>query len=303
MPSSDNIKKISATALSKKLGIPTKEIFSKLMKAGYITRENNSWVLTNSGKNKGAVLLPSEHGNYIAYPEDIELNQAPTKLQHNKEKESRQATATYMGKVFALSATRINFVLSELGWIKKHMKGWILTDQGKKQGGTQQEDHRSGVPYVRWPENITESRVLIETINSIKGISEEKDTAQKTTQTEKSFRDKFKATYRSTDGHMVRSKGEMLIDNWLYMAEIVHAYERKLPIEENVYSDFYIPTGKVYIEYWGLENDDKYLARKKFKKNIYEKYNFNLIELQDKQVQNLDDILPKLLLKHGVQSY
>ncbi|CAK8721009.1 DUF559 domain-containing protein [Candidatus Electrothrix gigas] len=87
------------------------------------------------------------------------------------------------------------------------------------------------------------------------------------------------------------------------MAEIVHAYERKLPVEENVYSDFYIPTGKVYIEYWGYENDEKYLARKKTKQEIYQKYGFNLIELEDKEVQNLDDILPRLLLKFGVQAY
>ena len=102
---------------------------------------------------------------------------------------------------------------------------------------------------------------------------------------------------------MVRSKAEMLIDNWLYMAEIVHAYERKLPIEEDVYCDFYIPTGKVYIEYWGYENDSKYLARKKKKIELYNKYGFNLIELQDKEVQNLDDVLPRLLLKYGVQAY
>ncbi len=46
----------------------------------------------------------------------------------------------------------------------------------------------------------------------------------------------------------------MLIDNWLYMfEEIVHAaMSRKLPVEEDVYCDFYIPTGKFYIEYWGL---------------------------------------------------
>lgn len=87
------------------------------------------------------------------------------------------------------------------------------------------------------------------------------------------------------------------------MAEIVHAYERKLPIEEDVYSDFYIPTGKVYIEYWGYENEAKYLARKKVKQELYKKYDFNLIELEDKEVQNLDDILPKMLLKHGVQAY
>ncbi|NCU39971.1 hypothetical protein EOL99_03715 [Candidatus Falkowbacteria bacterium] len=95
----------------------------------------------------------------------------------------------------------------------------------------------------------------------------------------------------------------MLIDNWLYMAEIVHAYERKLPIEEDVYSDFYIPTGKVYLEYWGFEEDEKYLNRKKQKIEIYKKYGFNLIEICDKEVQNLDDHLPRLLLKFGITSY
>ncbi|MEO0706098.1 MAG: glycerol kinase, partial [Cyanobacteria bacterium J06649_5] len=108
---------------------------------------------------------------------------------------------------------------------------------------------------------------------------------------------------RSADGHFVRSKAEMLIDNWLYMAEIAHAYERKLPIEETVYSDFYIPAGKVYIEYWGYKNNPKYLARKQTKLSLYEKYGFNLIELNDKDVQNLDDVLPRWLLKYGVQAY
>jgi hypothetical protein len=84
----------------------------------------------------------------------------------------------------------------------------------------------------------------------------------------------------------------------------VLAYERKLPIEEDVYSDFYIPTGKVYIEYWGYENNEKYLVRKKVKQDLLSnKYDFNLIELEDKDVLNLDDVLPRLLLKHGVQAY
>ncbi len=95
----------------------------------------------------------------------------------------------------------------------------------------------------------------------------------------------------------------MLIDNWLYMSEIVHAYERKLPIEEDVYCDFYLPVGKVYIEYWGLEDDEKYLERKNEKLEIYKKYGFNLIELEDLDIQNLDDILPKKLLKFGIQAY
>jgi hypothetical protein len=40
---------------------------------------------------------------------------------------------------------------------------------------------------------------------------------------------------------MVRSRGELVIDNSLYEYGLAHAYERKLPVEEDVYSDFYIP--------------------------------------------------------------
>lgn len=65
------------------------------------------------------------------------------------------------------------------------------------------------------------------------------------------------------------------------MSEIVHAFERKLPVEEDVYCDFYLPVGKVYIEFWGLENDEKYKERKQEKIKIYQKYGFNLIELND----------------------
>ena len=95
----------------------------------------------------------------------------------------------------------------------------------------------------------------------------------------------------------------MLVDNWLYMAELVHAYERKLPVEEDAYCDFYLPEGKVYIEFWGMEDDPKYAERMKVKKNLYAKYGFNLIDLNDADVHNLDDILPAKLLKFGVQAY
>jgi hypothetical protein len=192
--------------------------------------------------------------------------------------------------------------------VNKGLKGWLVTEQGKKQGGIQAEDRKSGIPYVRWPDSIIEAKSLIETIGQVKGTGDTQtpqtvDNCTDSRAESIGFRDKFEAKHRSADGHFVRSKAEMLIDNWLYMAEIVHAYERKLPIEEDVYSDFYIPTGKVYIEYWGYENDQKYIARKEKKIEIYKKYGFNLIELQDKEVQNIDDILPRLLLKFGVQAY
>jgi hypothetical protein len=292
------MKLVSTTALAKRHQLKTKEMFVKLMNMGLIEKEGASWKLTEEGKRRGGAYKDSQqYGRYIVWPEDL--------LEDKERRDTSRGsliTATTIGKEFGLSAVKVNYILSEIGWISRGIKGWILSEQGKKQGGVQDEDKHSGVPYVRWPRDIVKSKVLIETIEQFKG-GEGENKQKGITDGEKEFRKKFEAKHRTTDGHYVRSKAEMLIDNWLYMAGIVHAYERKLPIEEDVYSDFYIPDGKVYIEYWGYENDEKYQARKRKKIALYKKYGFNLIELTDKDVQNLDDVLPRLLLKYGVKAY
>ena len=116
-----------------------------------------------------------------------------------------------------------------------------------------------------------------------------------------SFRAKFPAVHRTIDGHMVRSRAEIIIDNWLYAAGVVHAYERMVPIKESLYCDFYIPEGDVYIEYWGMETDAAYAERVKTKKAIYSRHGLKLIELRDAHISQLDDCLPKLLLKYGAR--
>ncbi|VVB78545.1 Uncharacterised protein [uncultured archaeon] len=106
------------------------------------------------------------------------------------------------------------------------------------------------------------------------------------------FRTKFPASFISEDGHRVRSKAEQIIDNWLYHKGIVHAYERRVPIEEEVYCDFFIPIGqKVWIEFWGTD-EEKYEKRKILKKQFYQKNKKNLIELNDKDIERLDDVMP-----------
>jgi hypothetical protein len=120
-----------------------------------------------------------------------------------------------------------------------------------------------------------------------------------------SLNKKYPAKIKTLDGHFVRSKSEMIIDNFLYINNIVHAYERKLPIVENVYCDFYIPASKdrpygVYIEYWGIESNPKYLDRKKKKLKIYKKYQFQLIELIDEEMQNIEEILTRKLIGFGI---
>lgn len=296
------MKLVSTTALAKVLGVLPKELFADLLKAELVSKEDGTWVLTDKGKAMGGDYKESKkYGKYVVWPEEMRLDSSSPASQETTEK---SITATVIGKYFELSANKVNFIFSEIGWIDKGLKGWNITVQGKKQGGVQAENFRTGIPYVRWPESILKSKTLLETVSHVKGTAEIKLNSNDKEDTKAvGFREKFLAKHRSADGHFVRSKAEMLIDNWLYMAEIVHAYERKLPIEEDVYCDFYIPTGKVYIEYWGYENDQKYLARKEKKIDIYKKYGFNLIELNDEDVQNLDDLLPKMLLKYGVQAY
>jgi hypothetical protein len=287
-------KRLSSTQLAKLRGVSQEQMFGQLTALGLIEKHEDKWPLTDKGTAAGGVYLTGKYGQYVAWPEDFQLPTAAVKPDAPK-----LLTATVLGQHFELSANKMNYILSELGWIKKGLKGWLITEQGLAVGAEQGEDSRSGIPYVRWPEKITRNRALKDNVDNMKGVDKPKTDTDKMD----SFRHKFEATHRTTDGHFVRSKAEMLIDNWLYMAEIVHAYERKLPIEEEMYCDFYIPTGKVYIEFWGYENDAKYQARKQEKLAIYQKYNFNLIELTDKDVLNLDDILPRLLLKFGVQAY
>jgi hypothetical protein len=110
---------------------------------------------------------------------------------------------------------------------------------------------QTGIPYVCWDESILTNKRLLETVQSVQGVSNSEEKEMKPTETV-GFRDKFEAKQRTADGHYVRSRAEMLIDNWLYMSEIVHAYERRLPIEEEVYCDFYLPVGKVYYRILGI---------------------------------------------------
>lgn len=226
-----------------------------------------------------------------------------------KPKISHFLTSTQLGELLKLDSRKVNQVLSELGWIERGKKGWIPTSQGLKLCAEGREHHQSGVPFVIWPEAIVSSRILTNAINEMVGGKAassvvvqliQKPEQEKKTEKQLGFREKFQPTHRAMDGHWVRSRAEALIDNWLYMSGVMHAYERLLPVEEELYCDFYIPVGKVYIEYWGLENDPKYKARKQIKKEIYKKYGFNLIELTDAHIQNLDDYLPKMLLKFNV---
>ena len=110
-----------------------------------------------------------------------------------------------------------------------------------------------------------------------------------------------KELFRTKSGHLVRSKSEVIIADYLYGEEICFAYEKRLPIETEARCDFYVPACSAYIEYWGVQSDEterkKYEKRKKEKIALYKKHTLNLIEIDDKNIKNLEDFLQKELLK------
>lgn len=109
------------------------------------------------------------------------------------------------------------------------------------------------------------------------------------------FRLKWPAQYRCEDGHYVRSKNEMLVDNWLFSHGICHAYEKAVfssSDSTNYCSDFFIPSRQLFIEIWGLGTQE-YLQRKERKIHFYQSNGYQLLSIEDKDVRNLDDILSR----------
>lgn len=117
---------------------------------------------------------------------------------------------------------------------------------------------------------------------------------------------------RASDGHICKSKSEVIVDNYLYNNKICHAYELKVKeipqsSERAVVADWYIPiegTTGVYIEYWGMDTKD-YQDNKEEKLKLYEKYNVKLISIEKNEIndtQNFEYKMYQELVRLGWKS-
>jgi len=294
----------STSNLANSLDIKSSELFEKLKILGWIERRNEKWLLTDLGEQKGGqVRISSKFGEYIVWPENISFDN----IKSNGS--IKLLNATSIGRHYNVSSQRLNLILSELGWIEKayvgqDVNGWSITKLGRTVGGRQLEHESSGANYVLWPENILHNKSLEEVFFDDATKGNTPTVIKEPTNSSIDYREKFEAKHRTLDGHYVRSRAEVIIDNLLYQYGLVHAYERKIIIGDvEILSDFYLPAGKVYIEFWGLEGDSKYDDRKKKKLEFYKKNDIPLIELSDKDILNLDDHLPRKLKNHGIKVY
>ena len=65
------IKFLSTTALSKEVGLSSKDLFAKFEKLNWIARKNDEWFLTTAGKSNGAQTRKGQYGEYIAWPDTL----------------------------------------------------------------------------------------------------------------------------------------------------------------------------------------------------------------------------------------
>lgn len=291
---------ISTSALAKELNVKSSDLFQTFQEKGLIKRKGEQWVLTDLGIEKGGKTKNNpKYGEYIVWPKN------GTKSGESSSENSNASflSATKIAKHFNTSSQKMNLILSELGWVKKDIAGWAVTKQGKRIGGLQKEHYQSGNKFVVWPDSILNNTSLTSVFEEEDETTGKAESTNNFSEEKNNFRDAFPPKYRTKDGHNVRSRGEVMIDDALYYYGVVHAYERKVPIEEELYCDFFIPSENVYVEYWGMENDPKYLERKKKKLEIYQKYDLNLIELNDDDISNLDDNLPRKLLQYNIKVF
>ncbi|HCM1426350.1 TPA: glycerol kinase [Vibrio parahaemolyticus] len=285
--------KISTSALAKMRNIDAKLLFSDLKRAGYITRQEDKWILTEEGAKFGGEYVDHpKFGQFIVWPTNLHIELNPTS--------GKTLSATQLGDKLRLNAKRINQLLSELGWISKSEDGWQVTEAGIRAGGQQRADKESQNTFVVWHDVVLRNKRLKQSVVEFLGQDAESHSTDKSYS---SFRQKFEAKHRTLDGHYVRSKGELLIDNWLYLAGIVHAYERQLPIEQEVMSDFYLPAGKLYLLFWGSDSGETPEIEREAIRAVYQQHNFNLIEVEPSELDKLDEVLPKRLRQFGIQAY
>lgn len=235
-------------------------------------------------------------------------------LEHWKQKQNGAGylSASDLAREFDLdSPARLNRVFRDLGWIAKSgTSGWKPTKQGLRLKAKGTRHVKDKVDFVLWPAGIRKSRILQRALEELLSIEQQSAPATSVEEApapayaKPNFAEKYPAPLRTSDGHMVRSQGEIIIDNWLYEHRIVHSYERLVPIDEQMRCDFYLPEiGErgAYIEYWGLESNPQYRERKQEKIELYKANDLKLIEIHASDIGSLDDFLQPALIKLGYQ--
>nr|MDO8111228.1 hypothetical protein [Candidatus Sigynarchaeota archaeon] len=108
--------------------------------------------------------------------------------------------------------------------------------------------------------------------------------------------DESPSHYTCDDGHVVKSRGEALIDNWLYHQGIEHEYEKAIELSgKNRKFDWYLPDSDVYIEFWGYYGKE-YHEKRKEKEAGYAAQGKKLVSITNSDLEDINTKVKKKLL-------
>ena len=289
---------VSTTALAKQLNIPVQQLFATFKDYGWIGRHEGVWTLTPKGEFEGGTYRDSKrYGRYIVWPPSVEKHQLLAAIESNQ-----RITAAAMRRYYPrLHPRQINRALAELGLQQHSILGWELTSFGRTLGGQQEESESSGAFYVTWPHEIIDHPVIH------RELSKQSDQIHSQPVVVSGEPDLFSGenvappNCTGIDGHILHNTLQMRVCDWLYLAQLSHAYQRALPLEELVYADFYLPMGNIYIDCWDTDVSAGELASRLRKHELYRQFNLRYIEINAADVERLDEVLGRGLLGFGIR--
>ena len=286
---------LSTSALARKLEIPAQQLFATLKDYGWIQRQGEGWLLTPKGEFEGGQYRESKRfGRYVVWPETLLEHPLVSAIESNQ-----RITAANMRRYYPrLDSRQINRALAELGLQCHSLLGWELTGLGERMGGQQAESEGSGAFYVTWPHEIIDHPVVHRELTRLSDQS----LAGKPPEDEPDlFAEAGPAVLAGIDGHIVHSPLAVRVCDWLYLAQLVHAYRRPLPTEEAAVADFYLPHGNVYIDCWDESLTPAEMTAQLRRRELYKAFELRSIEVNARDADNLDHVLGKALLGFGIR--
>ena len=290
--------KLSTTALARKLDIPVQQLFATLKDYDWIRRAGDNWVLTPKGEFEGGTYRKSQrYGSYIVWPEHLDQHPLLSAIESNQ-----RITAASMCRYYPrLHARQINRALADLGLQHLSILGWELSPLGKSLGGQQEESRNSGAFYVTWPHEIVDNPVVH------RELTRQSDQLEPAPIAEGAEPDLFAPgsaeamSCRGIDGHELNSPLQTLVCNWLYLAQLAHAYRRALPTEQELYADFYVPAGNIYIDCWEEDVPASELSDRLARREVYRELELHTLEVNAGDADRLDQVLGRGLLAFGIR--
>lgn len=265
---------LSTTALAKALHKEPKEVFALLARAHWMVKVDDRWHLTEKGRFEGGIYQQHpKFGDYVAWPESIVTHPIWAGLPE------APLSATQLGRHFDLPARLINLLLADLGWQSRGLKGWLLTDFGRLQGGEQKRTEGSNVPYVTWPERLKDGD------GDLAGLVQALQTGP------------------ALDGRRYPDRRHTDVANWLYLHGFVVAPERQLAGAPGAVS-FWLPSATLMVQIWHPARGPDDIQRR-LDMDAWLKRQRAIVLPDDFQsgLSALDEWLPGQLLLQGVDSH